>query len=493
MGLSARDLRLGHPGQPALLDGAALTLAPGQRLAIIGANGAGKTTLGRALAGHLAPAGGHILWQGRPWSDYSRAERAGTVQFIAQRPWLHLSGRAFTLREEIAFGPENLCLPRPQIAERTDTAMALLGLTHLADRDVRRLSGGETQRLAIASALAMRPRLLVLDEPMTDLDAEARAALCRHLRDLPWQMSAVFLDVALHGWLRDLTDQSLELRAAGLHPLASDPAPDPNPAPVPQPPLSRLGRTAIRIQRLSFAYPQAEALFTDASAELPMGSVTAILGPNGAGKSSLLRLLAGLERPGGGRIELAGLDPSRASPRMLAQAIGIGFQASDRYFVQPRVLDEVALAMRYQGVDRAEARSRAARTLARLGLAGQAGTHPMDLHAGARRLVAIASAIAHGPQVLMLDESQRGLDAQHLARLEGLIADEAARGAAVLIVTHDLGFMRRNASHVLTLNRGCMQVMPAAEYRAADEAIGPGRAGAPAPHSAPRPAAPLPP
>lgn len=471
MSLTVRDLQLGHPGRPLLLDDAAMTLAPGERLAILGANGTGKTTLGRALAGHLVPMAGDILWQGRPWADYSRAERAGMVQFVGQRPWLQLSGRAFTLREEIAFGPENLCLPRARIAARTDAAMAQLGLTHLADRDVRHLSGGETQRLVLAGALAMQPGLLVLDEPMTDLDARARAALREHLNDLPWQMTTVFLDVAPRPWMQGLIRRSLSLRGGGLHP------PGPQPAHTPAPRRYRFGEAAIRIQDLSFAYPGAPPLFSDASAELPMGSVTAILGPNGAGKSSLLRLLAGLERPTAGKIMVAGLDPAQADPGALAQTIGMTFQASDRYVVQPRVLDEVALAMRYQGVGRARARLRAGQILAWMGLDGVAGTHPMDLHAGARRLVAVASALAHGPDVLMLDESQRGLDRDHLTRLEALIALEAARGVAVLIVTHDMDFVARNASHVLTLDPDGMRVMPAADYLACQSAPQAGQGG----------------
>ncbi|HRM75298.1 MAG TPA: ABC transporter ATP-binding protein, partial [Paracoccus sp. (in: a-proteobacteria)] len=203
--------------------------------------------------------------------------------------------------------------------------------------------------------------------------------------------------------------------------------------------------------------------FRDVSLAIPRGSVTAVLGPNGAGKSSLLRLLSGLERPSGGRIDVAGYDPARANPRALAAHIGVTFQASDRHMVQARVVDEVALALRYQGMAAAKARFRAGQVLAWMGMADLARAHPMDLHAGARRMVALAAAVAHGPDVLMLDESQRGLDGAHLARLETLIGFLAARGAAVLIVTHDQGFAARVASHALTLRDGGMAMAPAAD------------------------------
>ncbi|WP_374634563.1 ATP-binding cassette domain-containing protein [Paracoccus sp. (in: a-proteobacteria)] len=469
MALSVQDLTLAHAGQPPVLTGAALDLRPGDRLAILGDNGAGKTTLGRALAGLMAPAQGTIQWNGRAWADYSRAERAGLVQFVGQNPWLQLSGRAFTLREEIAFGPENLCLPRAEIIRRTDEAMELLGLTHLARRNCRHLSGGETQRLVLAGALAMRPQLLVLDEPMTDLDIETRAALARHLHDLPWQMAAVFLDVAEQPWMQGLALDRLTIRDGGLHPpLPKAPAPEMPLPPVPDHDPRRPDSPAIRLTGVSFGYKDAAPLFRDVSLAIPRGSVTAVLGPNGAGKSSLLRLLSGLERPTSGRIDVAGYDPVRANPRALAAHIGVTFQASDRHVVQARVVDEVALALRYQGMAAAKARFRAGQVLAWMGMADLARAHPMDLHAGARRMVALAAAVAHGPDVLMLDESQRGLDAAHLARLESLIGFLAARGAAVLIVTHDQDFAARVASHALTLQGGGIRLTPAADVLAQD-------------------------
>lgn len=158
----------------------------------------------------------------------------------------------------------------------------------------------------------------------------------------------------------------------------------------------------------------------------------------------------------------------RANPRALAAHIGVTFQASDRHVVQARVVDEVALALRYQGMAAAKARFRAGQVLAWMGMADLARAHPMDLHAGARRMVALAAAVAHGPDVLMLDESQRGLDAAHLARLESLIGFLAARGAAVLIVTHDQDFAARVASHALTLQGGGIRLTPAADVLAQD-------------------------
>ncbi|MFT3688499.1 energy-coupling factor ABC transporter ATP-binding protein [Paenirhodobacter sp.] len=208
MSLCAEDLGFAWPGQPPLFAGLSLRLDDGARLAVLGGNGSGKSTLGRCLAGFL-PVTGRLMWAGHPWAALPPAERAQAVQYLGQRPHLQLSGRGFTLREEIAFGPENLGLPVAEIRARVGEAMDLLGLSHLAERDCHHLSGGETQRAALAGALAMRPRLLILDEPMTDLDRESRDALAAHLRDLP--MTVIFLDIGWHGWMEGLVARHLLL------------------------------------------------------------------------------------------------------------------------------------------------------------------------------------------------------------------------------------------------------------------------------------------
>ena len=200
MSFDYHDLGFAWPTRPPLFAGVTLNVAPGERLSVLGGNGSGKSTLGRCLAGALE-AEGRMRWQGRDWASLSRAERASAVQLVGQRPYLQLSGRGQSLREEIAFGPENLGLPQAEIAQRVDEALAALGLTALADRDCRSLSGGETQRAILAGALAMRPALLILDEPMTDLDAESRAGLTQHLVSLPWDMAVIILDIGWHDWM----------------------------------------------------------------------------------------------------------------------------------------------------------------------------------------------------------------------------------------------------------------------------------------------------
>lgn len=252
MSLEVRDLTFAWPGTRPLFEAVGFDLGRGGRLAVLGGNGSGKSTLARCLAG-LLPASGTLRWRGAPWDALSRADRAAAVQYVCQRPHLQLSGRALTVREEIAFGPENLGLAPTEVRARVAQAMDLLGLGHLAGRNCQRLSGGETQRVVLAGALAMRPQLLILDEPMTDLDAESRDALVAHLRDLPWKMGLIVLDIGWHEWMDGLIADFLLLddgRISG--PLTAEALFNaPLPAPILLPENLRLLREARGTGRLA--------------------------------------------------------------------------------------------------------------------------------------------------------------------------------------------------------------------------------------------------
>lgn len=217
MTLDVRGLAFAYPARPPVFEDVALQLGQGGKITILGGNGSGKSTLGRCLAGWQSAAAGTITWDGQPWGALGAAARAGTVQYVGQRPDLQLSGRASTVREEVAFGPENLRLDRGEIAARVEEALESLRLTGLAERDCLTLSGGEMQRLAIAGALALRPALLVLDEPTTDLDAEARAGLVAYLRSLPRAMALVVLDLGPQRWMEGFVNGYLLLAEGRLH------------------------------------------------------------------------------------------------------------------------------------------------------------------------------------------------------------------------------------------------------------------------------------
>ncbi|GLU29162.1 ABC transporter ATP-binding protein [Brucella sp. NBRC 12950] len=183
-------------GDKSILNNLSFGVEKSERLAIVGANGSGKSTLGRLIAGwHVnATMSGSILFEGRPWKDLVNAEHASSIQLVGQIPVQHLSGRAFTVEEEIAFGPENLGLPSSEIHKRVDFALNATNLCHLLERNPFSLSGGEQQRLVIAASLALKPQVLVLDEPFTNLDPQSRDAMLGVLDSLSTDLTIILLE-----------------------------------------------------------------------------------------------------------------------------------------------------------------------------------------------------------------------------------------------------------------------------------------------------------
>ncbi|SHF96752.1 energy-coupling factor transport system ATP-binding protein [Kaistia soli DSM 19436] len=201
--LEVHDLAFRFPrAEKLVLDGVSFSVERGERVAILSPNAGGKTTLARWLAG-LLPDGvlkaerGHVSMDGKDWTEWHIAERSSAIQYVGQVPSQQMTGCAFTVFEEIAFGPCNLALPEAEVRARVDEAMTVCNLRHLVDRDPFTLSGGEQQRLSIAAALAMKPQVLILDEPTSNLDPESRDDLLAQLELLPGELTIVVLEVAL--------------------------------------------------------------------------------------------------------------------------------------------------------------------------------------------------------------------------------------------------------------------------------------------------------
>lgn len=185
-----------------VLNGLSLSIAHGERIAILGGNGSGKTTLAQWIVGAMPRPGmaarsGTLLAEGKPWSEWSALERAETIQFVGQIPAQQISGFAFTVYDELVFGPGNLGLPEEEIRKRADWALDICNLRHLTARDPFTLSGGEQQRLSIAAALVMHPKAIVLDEPTGNFDPESRDRLLAQINDLPAELTVILCDMAL--------------------------------------------------------------------------------------------------------------------------------------------------------------------------------------------------------------------------------------------------------------------------------------------------------
>jgi energy-coupling factor transport system ATP-binding protein len=330
---------------------------------------------------------------------------------------------------EVAFGLENVGVPPGAILGRAAAALGSVGAVHLLGRPVAELSGGELQRVCLASALALEPQLLLLDEPTSQLDPDAAAGLVELAVRLARERgTTVVLSEQRPERVAALADRIVFMRDGRI---AGTAPPDSwlNP---PRPSNSLLqGETVCRLEGVGFAYRDGFPVLAGSDLELRRGEVVALTGPNGSGKTTLAKLAAGLLRPASGRILRFG----RAA--YLSQDPG-------RYLVRERADEEVALAV---GGDLGAARA----ALASVGLAGYEDRHPRDLSSGERERLALASVLVTEPDLLVLDEPTRGVDPDRKAELAALVRAAAGR-RATLVVTHDRSFVAAVADRTVSLD-----------------------------------------
>lgn len=492
-------VRLAHVtlryGDSLALDDVTLEVCRGERVCVLGANGSGKSTLASVICGLLAPDEGDVELAGHAVCT------GGVPDLAAYRDARRQLGLVFqnpddqivtsVVADDVAFGPENLGVPRAQIAARVARELRRVAMEKYAHADPSRLSGGQRQRVCIAGALAMEPAVLVLDEPSSLLDVRGRAAIMRVMGRLAAAGATLvhvthFMDealaadrvivmqhgrVALEGTPDEVfaTKNAQVIEALGLEmpfearltaalrqaEATSDAAAAPG-APSgekPAAPVPAAEPLAILARDLGFSYgPDAQAL-DGVSLEVPAHATTAIVGQTGSGKSTLLRLLCGLEAADAGSLTVCGINAATKRGRcQVRRAVGYVMQHPERQLFAQTVAEDVAFGPRNQGLSAAEVERRVAHALDLVGLADRRDASPFELSGGQQRLAAIAGVLAMEPELLVLDEPTAGLDPRGRARLRALMADLAAHGVTLLQVTHSMEDAAR-ANHVVLLDQ----------------------------------------
>jgi energy-coupling factor transport system ATP-binding protein len=429
---------------PALRD-VSLEIDSGEVVVVLGPSGSGKSTLLRAFAGlvphfHGGRFEGSVEVAGRDTRSVRPAELAGTVASVFQDPEEQIV--LSRVVREVAFGLENVGTPPQDIVERAHEALAAVGSEHLAERAVAELSGGELQRVCLASAVALRPQLLLLDEPTSQLDPGAADAFLAYVAGLG--IAVLVTDhrprrVLEHADRVLFLDGGRVLLDAAL-PAAADWLGQHRPLWLA---ASHNGRTAgrgepvCRLAGVRFAYHAGLPVVEGVDLELRRGEIVALAGANGTGKTTIAKLAAGLLTPDSGTVHLQG----RAAMLL---------QDPSRYCIRERADEEVAVGVRGD-------RARANAALAALGLAGLESRHPRDLSSGERERLALASVLVIDPDLLVLDEPTRGVDPQRKAELANLLHAGSER-RATLVVTHDEDFASAVADRSIVLGQEAVLV-----------------------------------
>lgn len=466
-----------------------LSADAGSLTLVCGASGCGKSTLMKALTGlvpQMTPGelDGVVRINGRNLADVALTDVGHLCSSVFQNPRTQFF--CDTVAEELAFCGENYGRERATLRQQSERAAKLMGISHLLERKLATLSGGQLQKVALACALASGAPVLLADEPTSNLDPAAISEVREALKVLKEQgLTIVVVEHRLH-FLRDLADQVLlmeggrvtrrwsgaeffsmgqaQRRSLGLRTLVD---PGPPETWVGQGQVGRqenqVGQGQVGCQEkqagcqenreaaanpvrlscrgLSFAYG-ASPVFEGLDADFPAGQITCIAGANGVGKTTLVRVLCGLAAPSSGTISLDGVPASRKTRR---SACALVMQDTGRQLFSDTLAGELTIGASHASGQSGE------QLLADFDLANLGDRHPLSLSGGQKQRLVIAAARATGRPIVILDEPTSGVDARHLDSITATLRRIADEGAAVVVVTHDGEFAAACADRLITL------------------------------------------
>ncbi len=437
--LQVHNLSYTYPDeQTPALTGVSLVVRPGECICITGHSGCGKTTLLLAIKGllHDGSTTGEITIDLPGNLALPHRDKVGIVFQNAETQIL-----CTTVAEEIAFGPENLCVPPGEILQRIRQALAAVKLTGFEQRNVERLSAGQKHRLAIASVLSMHPCVLLLDEPTSQLDGDSKAELVQVLKSL--KESGYTLLITEHNLepFAPVADRYLLMEKGRITQESTH-----IPVDFGKPGKTAYGAAdwgtdngkppAISADKVCLSYPDAGAILHDFSLQVQTGERIHLSGRNGTGKSSLLRCLAGVTRPDSGSIRVAGVTlPGQTN---LVGKVGYLFQNPQRQLFENTVYEEVAFSLKRLRLPANEIKRLVSKALAACEAEHLSERLPLSLSFGEQHRVALASVLAPQPEVLLLDEPFSGLDLGQRYRFLKILANlRETYSATVLIASHD--------------------------------------------------------
>jgi energy-coupling factor transporter ATP-binding protein EcfA2 len=439
-----------------------LKVEKGEFVLLTGDSASGKSTVMQAVCGFIptivpAKVSGEVRINGKVLQD--PMEIARTVCMVQQDPETQFC--TDTVREEVAFGPENFCFDKEKIISVVEDSLKSVGATHLVDRKLSTLSGGEKQKVAIASVLALEPELIILDEPTSSLDPRSVKEVVAAIRALGSRRALTTIVVEHRtGDFIDLATRIVKMMDGRIvsDALANGPEfgrfREEERAEPTYPKMTKRTSLALSVQGLSWQV-DGEKILNNVSFEVKNGSVVALMGENGAGKTTLLRHISGLTAPQTGRIIVFDhviSQGSEANPWILAKDIGFVFQNPNHQIFGETIEKEIAFAS--VNFQRPMKDANDATSIFANDEKVDRRTHPNCLSLGQKRRLNIISSSVHGPRLLLLDEPFVGQDRANALKIAELIAKLQMSGRTFIVVTHDLQFAKSFCTDAVLMNRG---------------------------------------
>jgi energy-coupling factor transporter ATP-binding protein EcfA2 len=487
---------------------------------MLGPSGCGKSTLAFCLNGLYPEAvdgflKGEIQVDYRLLQEYIPGEVCRKIGIVFQDPDSQFC--MVYVEDEIAFGLENLQIPAAQIDRQIDQALGWVGLQAYRNEQIHKLSGGMKQKLALACVLAMKPDIIILDEPTALLDPVSTRELVQLIGNLREELdlTLIIIEHKLDEWM-DIINRTMIFDEDGTIEVFEDPRAcfdqqeeDLQAKGIWTPAVSRIGHrwkregiytgtihplteeeliaginseqrtqalkqlqdngaelgadieftplseVILQVQDLSYSRGE-QSILKDISCEIYDGEWIAIVGPNGAGKTTFAHHLAGIMRSSNQSVIFKGKDLSRWNEKELRKEIGFVFQNPEHQFIKDTVYEELAFGLRLQGFTEEEINSKVKQTLEVCKLSGMDSANPFSLSQGQKRRLSVAVMLVDEQKLLILDEPTFGQDAFTSKQLMNLLAEGVKKGRTLVMITHDMELVREHADRVFVLNKGLL-------------------------------------
>ncbi len=428
---------------------------------LAGKSGCGKSSLLMCLSrvipeiieGHMT---GEILFEGNSIEDKTSEYIAGDVAYMFQDPDSQLC--TFTVEDEIAFGLENMNVKPKNMEEIIDNTLDLVGISNLKYKELNKLSGGEKQKVALASILAINPKLILMDEPTANLDPVSTLDIVDLIKKLRDEMGKTIILVEhkikefehiidsvikVENKIAKVVDKEeyiKEYKKIQRLPLRED--------------NNLKKEPVLQVKDLSYAYNKNYEVLNNINFTLNKGDIMAIVGYNGAGKSTLTKLLMGFFKPLQGEILLNNKNINKLNPREMGEMMGLVFQNPEHQFIKMTVEKELSLSLEIKGIDLESINKRTNHYLERFDLLKNKEDNPFLLSQGQKRRLSTASMMINGQSVLILDEPTYGQDKNNMKELVELLYKVNKEGTSILIISHDMELVSSCCDNIIYLDQG---------------------------------------
>ena len=496
-----------------------LSIGKGEFVGIVGPADAGKSTLARMIPSYIpnffgGDFEGHVLVDGVDTREATIGDLSTTVGMLFENPFDQMTGASTSVYEEVAFALENQGYSVPEMIDRVEWSLETVGITDLYNRNPNQLSGGQSQRVALASILALQPDVLVLDEPTSQLDPEGTKKVFEVVGELDRDEFTILLvsqdverlaphvdrlvvveggriahsgdpaavlseltdeastiqvptQISVGNWLRErrfvdtakpvpvsYEDVIAEVKAAlGTENPHSRTGDEPEDETSDRGDDRSTGQQAISFDSVTYRYSDAVEALSDLSIDFE-GGVICVIGQNGAGKTTFAKHLNSLLTPSEGAVHVRGKDTRQHRVAEMAREVGLSFQNPNDQLFHDTVENEIRYGPENVGRSEDEIRAGVEDVIERLELESVRDRNPYDMGQARRKHVAVASVLAMDTPIVVLDEPTGGQDAGGVELLGSIVEELAEEGKLVIVITHDVDFTAQHADRVVALRQG---------------------------------------